>query len=419
MLLDFPFNSGSSGVGYYVQDADNTAPVSPSGVARSTIRAGQATGGSQLGSGLAASREIFMGIMWRTNAEFGGRTAKDKMFFIRGGQSNGFFGMMQCPGCPQRQFGFGINAPPSILDDRHTCGDDGLWCYPNALPTSITIGKWTKIEVYVRGSTTSTSRDGVVRWFIDGVMNGNYTNMNITPELFNEWFWTETWDGCGGNANCDLGRVNTTDWSHYIDHIYISAPSCGAGGCPPPAYLLITSSLSSARTGTPYTATLAADGGTKPYTWFLQSGNLPSGLTLNGKTGVISGTPTCVGRSDFTIRVADASSPALSATKSYSIISSGTGVPCSSTPIARTETKVEQEQFSAKAVAGKMIFNLPVASSAQYRLSIYDLAGKKVYEHASMGQKEISIARTLKNGVYVARFAQGMQSNAVRFQVMD
>jgi len=76
-------------------------------------------------------------------------------------------------------------------------------------------------------------------------------------------------------------------------------------------------------------------------------------------------------------------------------------------------------QFTAKAVGGKVTFNLPVIGSAQYRLGIYDLAGKKVYEHVSMGQKEISVSKALKNGVYIAKFVQGAQANAVRFSVMN
>ncbi|MCC6389561.1 MAG: putative Ig domain-containing protein [Bryobacterales bacterium] len=52
--------------------------------------------------------------------------------------------------------------------------------------------------------------------------------------------------------------------------------------------------------------TLAAVGGTQPYTWSILVGQLPAGLALNPATGVISGTPTTPGTSNFTAQVTDA-----------------------------------------------------------------------------------------------------------------
>jgi hypothetical protein len=55
-----------------------------------------------------------------------------------------------------------------------------------------------------------------------------------------------------------------------------------------------TSSLPSGTIGTPYSVTLAASGGTAPYTWAETSGGaLPGGLSLSG--AVLSGTPTTAG----------------------------------------------------------------------------------------------------------------------------
>jgi hypothetical protein len=65
-----------------------------------------------------------------------------------------------------------------------------------------------------------------------------------------------------------------------------------------------------------YGETLAASGGTAPYTWSLASGSLPPGLSLSGD-GVISGVLTVPGTFYFTIRVTG--SGGLSSTKEFSL----------------------------------------------------------------------------------------------------
>src|SRR6202022_2858729 len=66
-----------------------------------------------------------------------------------------------------------------------------------------------------------------------------------------------------------------------------------------------TTSLTGGTQNTAYSATLAATGGTTPYSWSITSGILPAGLTLASSTGVISGTPTGTGASNFTVPVTD------------------------------------------------------------------------------------------------------------------
>lgn len=75
------------------------------------------------------------------------------------------------------------------------------------------------------------------------------------------------------------------------------------------ALTITTSSLSNATLGAPYSTSLAATGGTPPYTWSLYSGSLPSGLALSSN-GTISGTPTAIGTSSFTVQVTDSASAA-------------------------------------------------------------------------------------------------------------
>jgi len=61
----------------------------------------------------------------------------------------------------------------------------------------------------------------------------------------------------------------------------------------------------------PYSFTMAATGGTTPYTWSIapKGTPLPLGLTLNSASGVISGTPTVSGSTTFTVDVASSGSP--------------------------------------------------------------------------------------------------------------
>jgi Putative Ig domain len=91
-----------------------------------------------------------------------------------------------------------------------------------------------------------------------------------------------------------------------------------------------TSSLPKGTVGATYAATLAASGGTAPYTWRLTSGALPAGLTLAAATGVISGTPTAaVSSASLTFSVTDSGTPAQtqSVVLALTVAASGSSAP--------------------------------------------------------------------------------------------
>ena len=79
---------------------------------------------------------------------------------------------------------------------------------------------------------------------------------------------------------------------------------------PPPPLRVTTTSLPSGITHSIYAGTtLQATGGVPPYTWGVITGTLPSGLALNGTTGLISGTATTAGASGFAVAVTDSETP--------------------------------------------------------------------------------------------------------------
>lgn len=99
---------------------------------------------------------------------------------------------------------------------------------------------------------------------------------------------------------------------------------CGGGGGskpPTPSTLAVTttSPLTPGTVGVAYSATVAASGGTAPYTWSVSSGTLPAGLSLSS-AGALTGTPTAAGTSTFSLSVSDSGSPAQTATLAATLV---------------------------------------------------------------------------------------------------
>jgi hypothetical protein len=133
----------------------------------------------------------------------------------------------------------------------------------------------------------ATGGDGVYTWALEGgalptgvvlTAGGAVTG---TPAIGGEFTFTaQVTDGAD--------RVATRSLSLTVER----APTIQTG------------SLPAGDVGEPYAAQLVATGGTGAYTWSVTDGTLPAGLTLSA-SGAISGTPTVVGSSTFTVRVSD------------------------------------------------------------------------------------------------------------------
>jgi len=82
---------------------------------------------------------------------------------------------------------------------------------------------------------------------------------------------------------------------------------------------ITTTSLPQANTATLYNQQLHVSGGVSPFTWNLTSGILPSGLSLNASTGIISGVATAVSTNSFTVQVTDSEATPQKASATLSI----------------------------------------------------------------------------------------------------
>ena len=79
----------------------------------------------------------------------------------------------------------------------------------------------------------------------------------------------------------------------------------GGGGGSSADFAVSTTAADFGVVGNAYTSTLATTGGTAPFTWTLFGGTLPTGLSLDAGTGVVSGTPTAEENQTATFTVTD------------------------------------------------------------------------------------------------------------------
>ena len=175
----------------------------------------------------------------------------------------------------------------------------------------------------------------------------------------------------------------------------VGGSSSGGGAltdpeAPPVSLGITTTSLPNAQVGVGYNVTLTAAGGTTPYGWALSGGTLPQGLSFDGTTGTLSGTPTGVaGGTALTFTVTDEASHSASATLAltvlgqalqltvFSLPSGHVGTPYDATLSAKGGTAPYSWQLTAGtlpaglslAAASGVISGTPTASTAGTQLT--------------------------------------------------
>ena len=132
----------------------------------------------------------------------------------------------------------------------------------------------------------------------------------------------------------------------------------------PPALRVTTTALASATQNVAYSATLAASGGTLPYSWSIVSGQLPAGVSLNASTGTIAGTPTANGTFPITVQANDSTSATAQAALSL---------------VVATQSSTVVQRF----YSDTSFWNTPIAANATVDANSSAIIAKAIAAYAS------------------------------------
>ena len=200
--------------------------------------------------------------------------------------------------------------------------------------------------------------------------------------------------------------------TEYVNDLSsISRPTVGALDIGAYEYILplaiTAASLPQGTKGAVYSKTLSATGGVTPYTWTLNSGTLPTGMSLSA-SGTISGTPVNSGAFSFTAKVTD--SRTAIATQSFSLtINPALSLPPITLPAGTVGSAYSQTLTLAGGTApfvwsvssgalpaglalsaGVISGTATAASSATFSVTVTDAAGATATQNYSIAINAVS-----------------------------
>jgi len=225
-----------------------------------------------------------------------------------------------------------------------------------ANPSNPTVGQtvYTVAQLTITGSTDPaigqySIYDGATA-LISGAM----------PNMVNDGFGWST-------SSLSVGRHSlTAKYAGQVNGLSATSNAVIVQVSPKPLSIT-TSSLTGATVGSAYSVTLAATGGTTPYTWSIASGSsAPAGLALS-TAGVLSGTPTTASSGSgvtFKVQVKDSSTTALTASATLTLKIAADPLSITSTSLASGTVHIAYSaQLASSGGAGKVTWKLANGSS--------------------------------------------------------
>jgi len=180
--------------------SDQSAPSSTSRVYDFVYPAGMVEGTAPATvyySGIN-KREVYVGFWWKPSSPFDTGPFGNKIAFLfnGGGGAGG-----------QQFIGLAANGQLIVMPEYQ---NNGFYVhYPNGNAMKVTLGAWHRVEWY------SNLDSGLLKWWLDGVLQGSYTDV-VNTYPFDMFQFSPTFGGC-----CSARKAQT---DHYwFDHAHISA----------------------------------------------------------------------------------------------------------------------------------------------------------------------------------------------------
>ncbi|HKG95756.1 MAG TPA: hypothetical protein VKA84_27850 [Gemmatimonadaceae bacterium] len=196
-----------------VQDA--SAPFSPDAVLEQVYPSGYTGGGEpaiQEYDFAAPAREVFVGAWFKFSPGWQGHVSGiNKIVNVMTDASYGrTWAVLRAVG--ERDTNNNLTDGPFFVDVAF-CARYGAHPGTNRNATPVEVGRWHKLEWQIKGNTPGRS-DGAVRWWVDGVLRGEYTGLDCVGSAMT---WLEVAPTFGG-----LGDTKLRDDYVRFDHVYIA-----------------------------------------------------------------------------------------------------------------------------------------------------------------------------------------------------